>query len=536
VVIINSQALDVSQNTALVGVGLWRQNQLTSLDVSQNTALKDLICGFNQITSLDVSQNTALLRLWCLYNQLTSLDVSQNTALILLEYSFNQLTSIDVSNNTVLTHLGSHLNQITSLDVSNNTDLISLYCTGNLLTSLDVSFNTSLVSLSCSDNQLTSLDVSNNTALLDLKCNSNQITNLDLSNNPVFYNLECYNNQLTSLDVRNGNNINFYQFNAAVNSNLYCIDVDDVAWSDTNWTNIDSWASFSTNCDLEVFGCNDSNAINYDTTATIDDGSCVYCNLTIDSLIISNASCFGDNNGMVTVISLGGTSPLQYSLDGGLSQNIGTFAYLDAGIHYIDVIDTNNCTSNQSFIITQPNLDTSSSTITACDSYEWDGIPYVISGAHTNIYTNSYGCDSTHTLNLTINNSPNTTSILGVTNVSYLQTETYSVGQNLNSTFTWHLNSGGIILNGINTNSAEVQWGNNSGTFELYVVETAQNGCSDTVFIDVNVVSSTSIQEHTTNKELLKVTDLLGRETKATNQLLFYIYNDGTVEKRIVIE
>ena len=45
-----------------------------------------------------------------------------------------------------------------------------------------------------------------------------------------------------------------------------------------------------------------------------------------------------------------------------------------------------------------------------------------------------------------------------------------------------------------------------------------------------------SIEEHTTSKELLKVTDLLGRETKETKQPLFYIYDDGTVEKRIVIE
>ncbi len=45
-----------------------------------------------------------------------------------------------------------------------------------------------------------------------------------------------------------------------------------------------------------------------------------------------------------------------------------------------------------------------------------------------------------------------------------------------------------------------------------------------------------AIQEHTTNKELLKVTDLLGRETKQTNQPLFYLYDDGTVEKRITIE
>jgi len=48
--------------------------------------------------------------------------------------------------------------------------------------------------------------------------------------------------------------------------------------------------------------------------------------------------------------------------------------------------------------------------------------------------------------------------------------------------------------------------------------------------------TSTLIEEHTTNKQLLKVTDLLGRETKGTNQPLFYIYDDGTVEKRIVIE
>jgi len=50
-------------------------------------------------------------------------------------------------------------------------------------------------------------------------------------------------------------------------------------------------------------------------------------------------------------------------------------------------------------------------------------------------------------------------------------------------------------------------------------------------------VTVSAIQEHTTNKELLKVTDILGRETKGTkNEVLFYIYDDGTVEKRIVIE
>jgi len=39
------------------------------------------------------------------------------------------------------------------------------------------------------------------------------------------------------------------------------------------------------------------------------------------------------------------------------------------------------------------------------------------------------------------------------------------------------------------------------------------------------------------DKELLRITDLLGRETKGKwNEPLFYIYDDGTVEKRITIE
>ena len=48
---------------------------------------------------------------------------------------------------------------------------------------------------------------------------------------------------------------------------------------------------------------------------------------------------------------------------------------------------------------------TGSSSVTACDSYTWDGVVYTTSGAYTNTYTNAAGCDSVHTLNLTINSS-----------------------------------------------------------------------------------------------------------------------------------
>lgn len=46
----------------------------------------------------------------------------------------------------------------------------------------------------------------------------------------------------------------------------------------------------------------------------------------------------------------------------------------------------------------------------------------------------------------------------------------------------------------------------------------------------------TIIKEHVTKKEILKVIDLLGRKTKQTNQPSLFIYDDGSVEKRIVIE
>jgi hypothetical protein len=48
--------------------------------------------------------------------------------------------------------------------------------------------------------------------------------------------------------------------------------------------------------------------------------------------------------------------------------------------------------------------------------------------------------------------------------------------------------------------------------------------------------SATSISEINTSSELIKVIDVLGREVKGKkNEPLFYIYDDGTVEKKIII-
>ncbi|MGY8987735.1 MAG: hypothetical protein ACKVG7_04180, partial [Flavobacteriales bacterium] len=39
------------------------------------------------------------------------------------------------------------------------------------------------------------------------------------------------------------------------------------------------------------------------------------------------------------------------------------------------------------------------------------------------------------------------------------------------------------------------------------------------------------------NRKIISIVDVLGRESKGTkNEPLFYIYDDGTVKKRIIIE
>ena len=49
--------------------------------------------------------------------------------------------------------------------------------------------------------------------------------------------------------------------------------------------------------------------------------------------------------------------------------------------------------------------------------------------------------------------------------------------------------------------------------------------------------SAINITEQKPERKLLTIKDMLGRKTEArSNSILFYIYNDGTVEKKIIIE
>jgi hypothetical protein len=61
--------------------------------------------------------------------------------------------------------------------------------------------------------------------------------------------------------------------------------------------------------------------------------------------------------------------------------------------------------------------------------------------------------------------------------------------------------------------------------------------CDSIVKLNLTITNSTSIEESTNNKKLISITNVLGQKTSfRKNTSLFYIYDDGTVEKRIVIK
>ena len=163
--------------------------------------------------------------------------------------SLNILDLTGIEEFVNLTELICEVTMLSSLDVSQNTALTVLHLNNNLnLNTLDLTQNTALTSLRCGYNSMTNLNLTQNINLEKLDCYLNSLTNLDLSQNTALTYLRCQNNSLTSLNVANGNNTNFTNFNATNNPNLTCIEVDDVNYSTTNWTDIDTTASFSIDC------------------------------------------------------------------------------------------------------------------------------------------------------------------------------------------------------------------------------------------------------------------------------------------------
>ncbi|WP_298512550.1 T9SS type A sorting domain-containing protein [uncultured Kordia sp.] len=225
--------------------------------VNQNIDSDGIVNGFVlrsdviNITYLDVNSSNI--------SDLTGIEAF--TSLETLFVYNNNLTTVNLSQNTALTGLLIAINQLTSIDVSNNTNLISLSLNNNSISDIDLSANTNLEQVYIENNDLTSLDVSALNLLEELVIPNNMVTTLNLSQNPLLTTVTVNNNALTSLDIRNGANsiISTLNFTVTANPNLTCIEVDDVNYSNTTWTQKDVQTTYSIDCSPQNDDC--SNAI-----------------------------------------------------------------------------------------------------------------------------------------------------------------------------------------------------------------------------------------------------------------------------------
>ena len=75
---------------------------------------------------------------------------------------------------------------------------------------------------------------------------------------------------------------------------------------------------------------------------------------------------------------------------------------------------------------------------------------------------------------------------------------------------------------------------NLSGDYSVTLINSV--GCDSIVNLNLTV-TTTSVQEFINNKQIVRINNMLGQETPyRRNTPLIYIYDDGTVEKKIVID
>ena len=320
----------------------------------------------------------------------------------------------------------------------------------------------------------------------------------------------------------------------------------------TSYSNVNSATSSTT---VSVYGtyvyqwteingaCSDSDTI-----------SVVFYAQPAISITTQDAQC-GQNNGTATATVNGGTPPYDYVWTSGDSTAIADS--LTAGIYVLNVTDSIGCTKTDSTTISDvpgPTVTLDSILDVSCYggndgaiyltvsggtppySFSWsDGnttedLSGLVSGTYTVDISDSNGCIISDSATISESSAgPQTSSIIGWTQVSPLSQVQYGVSQTLGSTYNWII-TGGSVITGQGSYVMEVQWGN-AGMGQVAVVETDTAGCvGDTVTLAVQIGPSIGIAAYAASAEMLifpnpftnATTVVFDNEEQAPYELVLY--------------
>lgn len=135
--------------------------------------------------------------------------------------------------------------------------------------------------------------------------------------------------------------------------------------------------------------------------------------------------CFGGNSGQINVQVSGGTAPYTYAWNTGANtQNISG---LSAGNYSLTVTDAMGCTQVLNTQIQEPAPIVQVLPIQACDSYSYNGQTYSTGGNYDHHFVSSQGCDSLVQLQLSIQQSNSFTDIIKACNsYTWIDGNTYT--------------------------------------------------------------------------------------------------------------
>ena len=384
--------------------------------------------------------------------------------------------------------LTSNINTITYLSVSGQNihdmtgvedmvGLTTLLCDQNQIAFIDITNLINLENLGCGcscsgGNLLTTLDVTQNVNLKWLQCEQNNLSTLDVSNNTLLEHLAIGWNPISSIDLSNNVLLRHFSVYNYPLATLTSIDV-------TN------------NPDLEYLnlGCNqitsidltNNNRITYLSTSSNILTSLDVTNMPNLETLLCGHTWFTNYGGQIESLDLT-NNPLLNRLhcEGNklTSLNLGNnplISWLTCENNEIEVLDVSNVSSLSHITCNNNQL-----------------IELNIANGNNSNFVSNYPANPSASPALDVRNNPNLTCI-NVDDPAY------------------------SILN----------WTTTVGFF----IDPQHH-------YDDNCFFSTNINElETNNKKVVRIVDILGKETTPSiNTPLFYIYNDGTVEKKIIIK